>query len=172
MTVPLCEADLCSTEELARHLNADVPDGWPPELVTPETLHEFIGLLNAPGGSRFYSFYWIRVDDTGSERTLIGSGGCLIRDDGIPEIGYSVLESFRCQGYATEAVWVITSWLKETLSPAFIRAYTFPSLTGSIRVLEKNGYQAVGPGPEEGTIEYRWNCLEKRCGKTNGPSGN
>jgi RimJ/RimL family protein N-acetyltransferase len=155
MTVDLCLADLSSPEILGRQLDADIPDAWPPELVTPDTLHEFIQLLNAPGGSRFYSFYWIKTGEYCSDRILIGSGGGLIKDDGIPEIGYSVLEEFRCQGYATEAVRAVTCWLKERFSPAFIRAYTFPFLTGSIRVLEKNGFHYAGPGCEEGTVEYR-----------------
>lgn len=155
MTEELCQADLESPYELSQRLCAQIPDAWPPELVTAETIHEFIDLLNAPGGSRFYSFYWIKKGGNDADRILIGSGGCLMGSDGIPEIGYSVLEEFRCQGYATEAVQAIRSWLKTEFSPAFIRAYTFPSLFASIRVLEKSGFQYTGSGSEEGTIEYR-----------------
>ncbi len=155
MTEVLCRADLASPHELGQRLGAQIPEAWPPDLVTGDTIREFIDLLNAPGGSKFYSFYWIKKGNSITDRILIGSGGCLIGSDDIPEIGYSVLEEFRCRGYATEAVHAIRNWLQSAFSPAFIRAYTFPSLFASIRVLEKSGFQYTGKGSEEGTIEYR-----------------
>ena len=156
ITTEFCMADLASSQLLGEKLNAFIPDSWPPELVTPETLQEFITLLNAPGGSRLIAYYLIRTEGDEGDRTLIGSGGFVISEDGIPELGYSVLDEFQCRGYATEAVRMMVTWLQDTLSPTTIRACTYPSLTGSIRVLEKTGFVYTGPGIEEGTIEYQF----------------
>ena len=154
ITEELCIADLSSHMELGERLNADIPEAWPPALIEPETLHEFISLLNNPGGSRFFAYYWIKSGQFGKRRLLIGSGGSLIKEDGIPELGYSVLDEFQCRGYATEAVRSIIIWLKKEFSPEFIRAYTFLPLIGSIRVLQKNRFVYFGPA-EVGTLEYR-----------------
>lgn len=155
VTKELCTAELSSSKELGEKLNAFVPDAWPPALVTPETLQEFIALLAVPGGSRFFAYYWVTTGNNPGGRILIGSGGILIKEDRVPELGYSVLDEFQCRGYGTEAVRMIIEWLKREFSPAFIRAYTFPFLIGSIRVLQKNGFVFEGSGPEEGMIEFR-----------------
>ena len=163
ITEELCNADLVSPHLLGEKLNAIIPDTWPPALLTPETLQEFIALLTAPEDSRLIAYYWISTEGGNGYRTLIGSGGFVISEDGIPELGYSVLDEFQCRGYATEAARMMITWIQDELSPASIHACTYPSLTGSIRVLEKTGFVYTGPGIEEGTIEYRF--VQKDCSK-------
>jgi RimJ/RimL family protein N-acetyltransferase len=158
ITEDLSMAELSSLDLLREKLHATIPEEWPPDLVTSETIHEFIELLNASGGSRLLAYYWIRTGPGTNERILIGSGGSILKDDGIYEIGYSVLEPFQRMGYATEAISAITTRIKDDLSPVFIRACTFPSLAGSIRVLEKNDFVLHGSNEDEGTIEYRLYC--------------
>lgn len=156
ITVDLCTADLTSSALLSEGLNARVPDAWPPALVTRETLNEFITLLINPGESRLYAFYWVKTGDSPDDRILVGSGGFVRDEDGTLELGYSVLDEFQRQGYATEAVSAMIAWAKTNLGIPFIKACTYPDLIGSINVLEKNGFSFVGKGREEGTIAY---CL-------------
>ncbi|WP_300040790.1 GNAT family N-acetyltransferase [Methanospirillum sp.] len=154
ITVELCNADLASHELLGKNLNARIPESWPPALVTRETLGEFIALLTASGGIRLYAWYWIRVGPSPDERILVGSGGFVRGEDNILELGYSVLDEFQCQGYATEAVKIMISWAENDLRVGFIKACTFPELTGSIKVLERTGFSYVGEGDEEGSLAY------------------
>lgn len=156
MTVELCVADLTSHDLLCENLKATVPDTWPPALVTRETLEEFIAFLSSPDQNRFYAYYWIRTGLSPDKRVLIGSGGFVRGEDNILELGYSVIEEFQRQGYATEAVRSMITWAKTELHVTLIRACTFPDLIGSIKILEKNGFSLSGKGKEEGMIAY---CL-------------
>ncbi|HWQ63764.1 MAG TPA: GNAT family N-acetyltransferase [Methanospirillum sp.] len=155
ITVELCNADLASPDVLAIHLNCRIPDSWPPALLTPETLGEFIDLLTAESGSRLYAYYWVKTGDTPDDRVLIGSGGFLQDSEGAFELGYSVLEDFQQKGYATEAVNEMIKWARNKPDVVCFKACTFPSLIGSIRVLEKSGFVRDGIGSEEGSIAYR-----------------
>lgn len=155
ITVELCNADLDSPDALAVHLKCHIPNSWPPALLTPETMNEFIDLLTLDGGSRLYAYYWVKRGNTSHDRMLIGSGGFVQNNEGAFELGYSVLEDFQQQGYATEAVDAMIRWARKTSGLVCFKAYTFPSLIGSIRVLEKNGFIRDGIGSEEGSIAYR-----------------
>jgi RimJ/RimL family protein N-acetyltransferase len=155
ITEETCIADMTSSELLGRHLHARIPESWPPALMTPETYGQFLTLLKNPEGSRLIAFYWVtRGNEDGEYRTLIGSGGFVLDDGGIPEIGYSVLDEFQHQGYATEAVHAMIEWISLTCQVPLIRASTYPNLPGSVRVLEKNAFHQVGGATEEGIITF------------------
>lgn len=154
-TEDLCIADMASSRELGAHLNARIPESWPPELMDSGVYETFLSLLQKEGNPGLYVFYWVVRGSEGIfERTLIGSGGFLLDYESPPELGYSVLPEYQLQGYATEAVTVMINWLYRTHGISTIRANTYPHLKGSIRVLEKNGFQFAGSGSEEGTIAY------------------
>jgi len=155
VTTTLCYADLHSHKQLSAHLYAQVPDSWPPALLTHDTLKEFIELLTASEGSRLHAYYWVRTGHTPDERLLIGSGGFVEDEWGTLELGYSVLDEFQRLGYATEAVDELLKWARSKSGVTCIKACTFPSLIGSIRVLEKSGFVREGNGSEEGSIAYR-----------------
>jgi len=154
VTVELCYADLYSRKRFSSVLHARVPESWPPALLAPETLKEFIELLLVEGGSRLFAYYWVRTGIMQDDRILIGGGGFVLGEDDVPELGYSVLDEFQRQGYATEAVNVMISQIRKKPDVTSIKACTFPSLIGSIRVLEKSGFILTGNGPEEDSIAY------------------
>jgi RimJ/RimL family protein N-acetyltransferase len=146
--------------ELGRLTRAMVPPDWPPPLLDEDALDAFIGLSTAGSDLRFCTWYWIRTGALPAERTLIGSGGTVsAAEAGDVLIGYSVLDHFQGQGYATEAV---TSIIHAVFSDRDVRrilATTFPHLGASIRVLEKCGFVPAGPchgraGLEEGTLLF------------------
>ena len=73
--------------------------------------------------------------------------------NGCVEVGYSILEAFRCRGLASEAVRALLS-LAFARGAAEVAAETFPSLQPSLRVMQKCGMSPVGDGSESGTVRY------------------
>ena len=69
---------------------------------------------------------------------------------GVVEIGYGILEEYQGQGYATEAVKVVTAWAFQNSKVVAIEAETDAKNTVSQRVLEKCGFIANGKWGNEG----------------------
>jgi ribosomal-protein-alanine N-acetyltransferase len=91
------------------------------------------------------------------QRTLIGTLGAFTKP-GQPnecEIGYSILPPYEGMGLATEGARALIEYLREDERVKSVIAHTFPSLTGSVRVMEKCGMVFEGEGEEEGTVRYR-----------------
>jgi ribosomal-protein-alanine N-acetyltransferase len=65
-----------------------------------------------------------------------------------------VLDHFQRQGFATEAVASLVGWAFTHHNVNEVSAETFPYLTQSIRVLEKNGFALTGAGSEAGVVRY------------------
>ena len=74
--------------------------------------------------------------------------------NGSVEISYSILEQFRAQGYATEAVARLIVWAFSHPNVVEVTAETLPHLKQSIRVMEKNGLSFAGAGSERGVVKY------------------
>ncbi|KKH45660.1 ribosomal-protein-alanine acetyltransferase [Methanosarcina sp. 1.H.T.1A.1] len=152
-TMKLYLLELHDRPAFASTLNAHVPQEWPPDQITPEVIEEFIGRIQARD-RKIWTFYWL-LSQKGSELpVLIGNGGFLVHENGILEIGYSMLFDYQNKGYATEAVRSMLQWAFSSLKINCIIAHTYPHLKASIRVLEKNGFLFKGAGPEEGIITY------------------
>ena len=133
---------------LGRLLNTAIPLSWPPPFLDKETLAEFARIQSEGSDQNFCSWYRIRCGDERSDRTLIGSGG-IASVQGEPDtvmIGYSVLGAYWNQGYATEAVRHLVPVILDTPGIRRITATTYPEMTVSIRVLEKNGFIRAGIG--------------------------
>ena len=108
-----------------------------------------------PDAVGWTAWYILLLDDMG-RRTLVGAvGACGLPDgDGKIVIGYSLLDQFHGKGYATEALRGFLDWAKREPSLRKVVADTFPHLTASIRVLEKNGFVRSGVGTDEGSIRF------------------
>jgi RimJ/RimL family protein N-acetyltransferase len=166
-TLPILTCDLHhDAAGLGRLLNARVPAGWPPPLLDDDALAHFISLASGGSDPFFCSWYWIRCGVGDTDRVLIGSGGIATMEgsDDTVMIGYSVLDEFQNQGYATEAVRALVPGIFTLPGVRRIIATTYPDLGASIRVLEKNGFKKIdrapaGTGAEEGTVCY---VLEKQ----------
>lgn len=160
-TVEMLKCDRGDRRGLARLLNAAVPPGWPPPLLDEETISQFFRMMEDGSDPKFCSWYWVRADHAGDERTLIGCGGTgsLSGNPDAVTIGYSVLDEFQNQGYATEAIRRIAREVFSWPGIRKITATTYPDLKASIRVLEKSGFipaggKEQGEGMEEGTLVY------------------
>ncbi len=70
--------------------------------------------------------------------------------EGIPEIGYGILEEYRGHGYAAEAVRAACARAFRDPDVKAVEAETEPGNKASQRVLEKCGFIASGKTGEEG----------------------
>ena len=73
-----------------------------------------------------------------------------LRENGVAEIGYGILEAFQGQGYATEAVRVACRWAFLHPDVRSLEAETDAGNAASQRVLEKCGFRPNGTFGEEG----------------------
>lgn len=65
-------------------------------------------------------------------------------------MGYSILEEFHGNGFATEATLALVDYAFNNQQVNSIIGQTLPHLKPSIRVLEKCGMIFIGEGAEEG----------------------
>jgi ribosomal-protein-alanine N-acetyltransferase len=120
-------------------LGAVLPADWP-----GDDLRDILPILATadPSSSGFGA--WVLVERTTG--VVVGDAGFLgpPGDDGIVEIGYSVLPDRRRRGYATEAVDALLGWAFATDGVREVIARTDPANVASIRVLEANGFRPSG----------------------------
>ena len=145
--------------ELGASIGATVPDQWPPENWEPHVFDYLLRLFaENPESIGWCRYLALRASDGDSQgRTLIGTFGCGLPkpESGEAEIGYGVLPDWQGRGLAAEAVEAMLPWLRTQRKIEAFVAQTFPDLYGSIRVLEKCGFEFGGAGFEEGAILYR-----------------
>ncbi|WP_051978448.1 GNAT family N-acetyltransferase [Edaphobacter aggregans] len=129
---------------------------WPPIHWEPHVLTFMLNQFAAHPDQASWHRY-VALPEPNGARTLIGCLGAFAKDDppATCEIGYSILPSFEGRGYATEGTRALIDHLRADTRITSIIAHTFPSLTGSIRVMEKCGLVFDGDGAEPGTIRYR-----------------
>lgn len=161
-TPELVQADLSGSEELRGLLGAEIPDNWPPDLFERTIMRLVLEQLGDPSMHGWSLWYLLsRKHDT--PRLL---GICQFKDrpdvHGSVEIAYSILQQYRIQGYATEAVERLVGWAFSHQNVTEVSAETLPYLRRSIRVMEKNGFVLTGPGSERGVVRY---ALKKSGGR-------
>jgi RimJ/RimL family protein N-acetyltransferase len=133
-------------------LEATVPDNWPPELYDRPAMEYSLNQLEDPSVQGWSFWYLVLTEDN----QLAGLCGFKGRPDtaGSVESGYSLLSQYRGMGLATEAAMRLIGWAFSHGEVKEVSAETLPHLRSSIRVLEKNGMEFMGPGSEHGVIRY------------------
>jgi RimJ/RimL family protein N-acetyltransferase len=66
-----------------------------------------------------------------------------------------VVSAFQGLGFATEAAAQLVARAFADSRVRWVLAETLPELTGSIRVLEKNGFRLIGEGSELGVLRFK-----------------
>ncbi len=133
-----------------------IPANWPPTNWEPHVFDFLLTQLaehpEQLGWPRYVSF----VAEDG-RRTLIGTLGAFATaaDPSVCEIGYEILAPYEGRGFATEGAKALIEYLRRNERIEGVIAHTFPSLVGSIRVMEKCGMVFDGNGEEAGTVRYR-----------------
>jgi [ribosomal protein S5]-alanine N-acetyltransferase len=166
-------AEFQDRARFAALLGARVPEEWPPPLNDEESRTWFLAYLERnPGFEAFGMWYFLLRGETAAERTVIGNGGFKgpPTEAGRVEIGYSLLEGYQGRGLATEAVRGLIGWAFGRPDVRIVAAQTLPSLAPSIRLLERSGFTAKGPGTDEGAILFELSRDAFERGAAGGPS--
>jgi [ribosomal protein S5]-alanine N-acetyltransferase len=155
-TVELARAEINDLEAFAALLNVPKPAVWPPPLNDENSQRYFLASLEQAGPEDAGWNLWFCVRR--EPRALVGGAGFKGRpQDGVVEIGYSMLESEQRRGYCTEAVRALIGWAFSHPEVKMVIAHTLPELKPSIRVMEKCGFVFAGYGPlEEGVQTVRY----------------
>ena len=105
------------------------------------------GCLRHPDQWDWYAVWMIEKTDGTHIGDLCFKG---LREDGIAEIGYGILEEHQRQGYATEAVRAACRWVFQHEEVKSLEAETDAGNAASQRVLQKCGFRPNGIIGEEG----------------------
>jgi [ribosomal protein S5]-alanine N-acetyltransferase len=148
----LLRAELDGKAALAVAIDSVVTATWPPEHHDRNVIEWVLKSLNVLAPDAPWRFFYMTLENP---RTLIGTCGFKGAPDGngCVEVGYSVLEQFRCRGFASEAVTALMT-VAFARGASEVAAETFPSLAPSLRVMQKCGMSSVGEGSEPGTVRY------------------
>lgn len=110
------------------------------------------GCLRHPDGWEWYAMWPIELRDGTRIGDLCFKG---LGANGVTEIGYGILEGYRGQGYAAEAVDAAVHWALRQPGVTRVEAETEPDNRASRRVLEKCGFRPAGTVGEEGPRFFR-----------------
>lgn len=147
-------AEAAGSRDWFRELQVAPPASWPPPLNDADSVKWFADRIAAdPSAVGWYAWYVLGVE---GGRALIGNCGFKGRPDvaGSVEIGYSLLPAHQRQGLGTELAAALIAWAFQHAAVTRITAETLPELVGSVRVLEKNGFQGIGRGSAPGLIRF------------------
>ena len=157
--VPLTRPCMATTPEdratVAREMNAEVPESWPPEHLDREALDWCRDALDRDPANAGWNLRYIILREP--EPTAIGMVGMGPPDgDGRSVTGYSILPEFRRQGYAKEALAGVVGWAFADPRVRVIVGDTYPHLVASIRTMEANGFRYAAGGAREGEATIRY----------------
>jgi len=156
MSVCALRSELTKDGRLGTILNAEVPHEWPPEHWEPHVFELLLKMFQENGEQQRLCRY-VLLPRQGAVPLLIGVvNGFLWPERPLEiEIGYSIVSAFQRNGYGYEATERFVQFLSEDWPHHGLMAQTYPQLTGSVRILEKLGFQPDGPGQEEGVVVFR-----------------
>jgi RimJ/RimL family protein N-acetyltransferase len=148
----LLRAEIESLEALAVAIDSTVPAAWPPEHHDRGVIESVLKSLDSLRPDEPWRLFYVVLS---KPRTLVGICGIKQAPDakGCVEVGYTVLEQFRCRGIASEAVMALMRVAFDR-GASEVAAETYPSLLPSLRVMEKCGMRKTGEGSEPGTVRY------------------
>jgi [ribosomal protein S5]-alanine N-acetyltransferase len=156
MSVCALQSELTKDGRLGTILNAEVPGEWPPEHWEPHVFELLLGMFEGNHEQPRLCRYVLLPRENYLPLLIGVVNGFLWRErPGEIEIGYSILSAFQRNGYGYEATERFVQFLSEDWPHLGLMAQTYPHLTGSVRILERLGFQPDGPGQEEGVVVFR-----------------
>ena len=153
-TADLARAESQDRELLMSLLGVLLPQGWPPPLTEDRIDFNANRLVQNPHEAGWWFWYIISRESDPHVALGVASFKGPPSETGTVEMGCSVLDSFQGRGYATEAIATLVTWAFTHSEVVTILAETYPEHTGSIRVLEKNGFHKIGAGSDPGSIRF------------------
>jgi [ribosomal protein S5]-alanine N-acetyltransferase len=106
------------------------------------------GLINPNFG-----IFSVRLKDTS---TYIGLARMKLDENGSVEIGYNLLENFWGKGYGFEVAKMLMDFLILQTEKRIIYALIEPENIGSVKIIEKLGFQKTDEKTDEKTFIYRF----------------
>jgi RimJ/RimL family protein N-acetyltransferase len=138
-----------------RALGVTPAGAWPPELHDDHTI-AFNQQQLAKGDSQagWWCWYFLHESDEGAR--LVGSGGFIGPPDadGAVEIGFSILDEFRRQGFAVEALRGLCE-VARTRGATQVVVKTLETLLASVRTAQAAGFAGPERTAEDGVILLR-----------------
>ena len=152
-----------SIEQFEQAFGVPAADGLRTFMVSDEVSPEWLARLRTASTADPWVHGFAIVDRT--SRSVIGSLGFKGRpdDDGVVEIAYGIVPGFQGRGFATEATHAGLAFAFAVNAVSQVRAHTRPSNSASTRVLEKCGFDFIGPveDPDDGPV-WRWERNRER----------
>ena len=152
-TEKILNAALMGNGNLSALLEVIVPDKWS-EFGNIILQYSLERVLSDPSEAMWWTWFPIHKE----ARTLIGSCGYKGKpENGMVEIGYEVIESYRNKGYATEIAKALLDFAFEHKAVNVVQAHTLAEKNASGSILTKCGLKWVGEleDEEDGTI-WKW----------------
>lgn len=155
LDLSLVEDQLASPPRFFSRLGVRRPVSWPPPLNDAQSWTWFRDrLVEEPWASR----WMLRLAVQRANADPVGVAGFKgpPREDGVVELGYSILPRRQRRGFASEAVEGLTRWAFADPRVRLVIAHTLqtPALEGSRRTLMRCGFRGPFPTAEEGVIRY------------------
>jgi len=154
-TAERLRADLAGPAALAVALAAIVPENWPPDLYDRGATEWALRYaIEHPVQLQWGMYYVIDPAAPGGPTAagVVGFKGT--PEDGVVELGYSILPQFRRRGYASETVAALVELAFAHEEVDRIVAQTLPEFGASIGVLLRSGFVFAGAGTDAGAIRY------------------
>jgi RimJ/RimL family protein N-acetyltransferase len=137
-------------------VGAHAPPAWPPPFNDSASAAWFASALERdPSATGWYTWY-VSERTSGGRGRLLGNAGFTGRPDarGSVEIGYALLPCFQRRGYGTELVSGLVAWAFSHVEVQRVLAATYADLLGSIRVLEKTGFELTTRTLPAGSLRF------------------
>jgi [ribosomal protein S5]-alanine N-acetyltransferase len=155
-TAESVKAEMEHSSRFAALISAYVPRDWPPATLV-DALPMFLKWHEEnPDWTGWLAWYAIRLD--AAAPILCGSAGFKgpPDEDGMIEIGYSMLPAHQRSGFATEMVETLMQWAFAHPGVRCIEAETTVDNVASIRVLERTGFRRIDTDEDTGSLRYRF----------------
>jgi [ribosomal protein S5]-alanine N-acetyltransferase len=138
-TLELAQVEISDLTAFARMLNAPRPASWPPPLNDENSQQSFLKSLQRAEAKDFGWFLWFCIRR--EPRELLGNVGFKgSPENGLVEIGYSLVEKYHGNGYCTEAVRALIGWAFEH---GAVQTIVGPHSTGTDALDSRDGEMRV-----------------------------
>jgi len=152
--------ELETPELLTKKLNAIVSSSWPSGEYDRDAMEFFLSCFEQGGEAAqgWYGWYAIKTGDNIGTRELVGAGGYFGPPDenGIVEIGYSILPQWQRCGYASEMVNCLVKHANTFKKVIKVIAHTHPENEASVGVLSSCGFSRVGIDKETNNLRFEF----------------
>jgi ribosomal-protein-alanine N-acetyltransferase len=149
--------ELAEPMQLAALLGVEVPASWPPGEYDRDAIVYFLSQyeIRGPAAIGWYGWYAVRRAEGGSTAQLVGAGGYFgpPSADGTVEIGYSIVDETRGEGYGTELALALTNRALRHPGVCRVIAHVQADNVASHTVLKRAGFHFAAAGVS-GTQRY------------------